>query len=140
MKRRGFLLALLVPAVAQAHSTKLGGIAIGHSWALPSQQAEGYVFFPMVNNGATADELISARSEICDTIELRENNRYGELPLKSVMLEPGKPLAMRPSARHLRLVGLKKHLNEYESFNIVLGFRNAGEVEIEVIVEPSASD
>ena len=140
MKRRGFLMALLVPAAAQAHSTKLGDIAIGHSWALPSQQAEAYVFFPLVNNGATPDELIAARSEICDMIELRQNNRYGEPPLKSIVLEPGKPLAMRPTARHLRLVGLKKHLNEYESFKIVLGFRNAGEIGIDVIVEPSASD
>lgn len=140
MKRRSFLLALLIPAVAQAHSTKVGDIAIGHSWALPSRQGEAYVFFPLVNNGAMPDELIAARSEICATIELRVNNRYDEPPLKSIMLEPGKPLAMRPSARHLHLVGLKKHLNEYESFNILLGFRNAGEIEIEVIVEPSASD
>jgi copper(I)-binding protein len=98
------------------------------------------VFFPLVNNGAAPDELIAARSEICDMIELRQNNRYGEPPLKSIVLEPGKPLAMRPTARHLRLVGLKKHLNEYESFKIVLDFRNAGEIRTDVIVEPSASD
>ncbi len=133
-------MALLVPAVAHAHSTRLGDLAIGHSWALPTQMVEAYVFFPLVNNGATAEELIAARSEICDTIELRANNRYGDPPLKSIVLESGKPLAMRPGARHLRLAGLKKHLNEYESFKIVLSFRNAGEVEIDVIVEPSASD
>ncbi|MBC8035720.1 MAG: copper chaperone PCu(A)C [Rhizobiales bacterium] len=140
MKRRSFLIALLAPATVQAHSTKLGHIAIGHSWAPPSQQADGQVFFPIVNNGTTPDELIAARSEICSLIELRENNRYGEAALKSITLEPGKPAAMRPSARHLRLIGLNKPLNQGDSFKIVLEFLNAGEIEIEVIVEPSASD
>jgi copper(I)-binding protein len=46
---------------------------------------------------------------------------------------------MRPSARHLRLIDLSGPLNQYDSFKIVLEFLNAGEIEIEVIVEPSAS-
>lgn len=133
-------MALLAPATAQAHSTKLGDIAIGHSWALPSQQAEGQVFFPLVNNGNTPDELVAARSQVCNLIELRKDKRYYEAALKSIALEPGKPVAMRPSARHLRLVGLNRPLNRHDSFKIVLEFRNAGQIAIKVIVEPSASD
>lgn len=140
MRRRTFLVGLLIPAAAQAHSIKFGDIAIGHSWALPSDLTDGQVFFPLLNNGKAADELVAARSDICSLIELRQNNRYGDPPLKSIVLEPGKPVPMRPTARHLRLVGLKKHLNEYESFKIALVFLNAGEIEIDVIVEPSASD
>lgn len=140
MNRRILLFALVLPATARAHSSKLGNIAIGHSWALPSQQAEGHVFFPLINNGTAPDELIAARSEICNLIELRKDDQYGEAALKSIVLEPGMPVAMRPSARHLRLVGLNKPLNQGDSFKIVLEFVNAGEIEIEVIVEPSASD
>jgi periplasmic copper chaperone A len=136
MRRRTFLLGILIPAAARAHSTKFGDIAIGHSWALPSRQTEAQVFFPIVNNGKTRDELIAARSAICSLIELRQNNRYDGPPLTAIVLEPGKPVPMRPTARHLRLVGLSKTLGEYESFKIVLDFLNAGEVEIEVIVEP----
>ena len=136
MNRRYFTAGLFfLPGIARAHSTRLGDIAIGHSWALPSDQSDGKVFFPLLNNGKAPDELVAARSDICGLIELRQNNRYDDPPLTSVVLEPGKPVPMRPRARHLRLVGLKKHLNEYDNFNIILDFLNAGEVEIAVIVE-----
>ena len=136
MNRRYFTAGLFfLPGIARAHSTRLGDIAIGHSWALPSRQTDGQVFFPVVNNGEVADQLIAARSDICGLIELRQNNRYDDPPLKSVMLEPGKPVPMRPTARHLRLVGLRKPLIENDSFKIILDFLNAGETEIEVIVE-----
>ncbi|HUR43887.1 MAG TPA: copper chaperone PCu(A)C [Aestuariivirga sp.] len=140
MKRRSFLLAMLVPAKVHAHSTKVGNIAIGHSWALPSRGTDGQLFFPLFNNGSEPDALTAATSEICEKIELRANDRYEEAPLQSILLEPAKPVPMRPTARHLRLAGLKRHLNEYDSFKILLEFLHAGKVEIEVIVEPSAGD
>ena len=140
MIRRTFLLTFFAPTIARAHSFRHGNIAIGHAWALPSQLTDGQVFFPLANQGSEHDELVAARSEICGSIELRQNNRYDDPPLKSIALEPGQPVPMRPTARHLRLIGLSKPLEEYQSFHLVLDFLNAGEVEIEVIVEPSAAD
>ena len=135
MKRRTFLLALLAPAAAHAHSSRHGDIAIGHAWALPSQQNDGQVFFPLANQGSTHDELVAARSDICATIELRQNNRYDDPPLAAIALDPKMPVPMRPTARHLRLVGLKKPLRTGDRFNLILDFLNAGEAAIEVIVE-----
>jgi copper(I)-binding protein len=135
MKRRSFLIAFLLPATAQAHSFKVGDIAIGHAWALPSQQMDGQVFFPLANQGKAHDELVAARSNICSLIELRQNNRYDDLALASIALEPLKPVPMRPTARHLRLVGLKQSLKAGDTFSMILDFLNAGEIEIEVMVE-----
>ena len=135
MKRRTFLLAMIVPAVAQAHSFKLGDIAIGHAWALPSQQNDGQVFFPLANQGTERDELVGARSDICSVIELRQNNRYDDPALKSIALDPKKPVPMRPTARHLRLIGLKQALKVGDRFTVILDFLNAGEIEIEVFIE-----
>ena len=57
-------------------------------------------------------------------------------PVPTTMpLQPGQPLPMRPTARHLRLIGLSKPLAEGDRFHIILDFLNAGETEIEVIVE-----
>ena len=140
MKRRIFLLGLFIPAIAEAHSFRLGNIAIGHAWALPSQQNDGQVFFPLVNQGTEHDELVAARSDICATIELRQNNRYDDPALTSIGLEPNKPIPMRPTARHLRLVGLRKPLVAGDSFKIILDFLNAGEAAIEVIVETKPGD
>lgn len=140
MKRRIFLLGLFIPAIAEAHSFRLGDIAIGHAWALPSQQNDGQVFFPLVNEGAAHDELVAARSDICGVIELRQNNRYDDPALASIPLEPKAPVPMRPTARHLRLIGLKQPLKKGDRFHVVLDFLNAGEAEIEVIVEDKPGD
>ena len=122
MKRRTFLAGLLLPTAAEAHSFKLGNMAIGHAWALPSQQTEAQVFFPLANQGKEHDELVAARSEICNVIELRQTNRYDDPALTSIALEPKMPVPMRPTARHLRLVGLKQPLKEGDRFSMILDF------------------
>jgi len=145
MQRRGVIMGLAAaaawPAAARAHSYRLGDIAIGHAWALPAQVSrEGQAFVPLVNNGQTADELVAARSSVCGTIELRRNNRYDDPPLTSFLLEPGKPLPMRPPARHLRLMGLDGPLVLDQRFTIILDFLNAGETEVEFHVENAPGD
>ena len=141
MQRRIFLLCLLaLPATAPAHSYTHSNIAIGHAWALPVQHGDGQLFFPMVNNAKMPDELVAARSSVCTLIELRRNNRYDDPPLASMILEPGKPIPMRPTGRHLRLVGLSVPLVLGNRFTLVLDFLNAGEVEIEAYVEAQPGD
>jgi periplasmic copper chaperone A len=140
MKRRTFLTGLLWSATASAHSYKSGDVAIGHAWALPSQNPEGQVFFPMVNNGKAREELVAARSDICALIEMRQNARYDDPPLKSFILEQAMPIPMRPSARHLRLIGLKKSLVNGDKFILILDFLNSGETEIEVHVAEGPSE
>jgi copper(I)-binding protein len=145
MQRRSVIMGLAAaaawPATARAHSYRLGDIAIGHAWALPaSVSPEGQAFVPLVNNGKTADELVAARSSVCGTIELRRNNRYDDPPLTSLLLEPGKPLPMRPTARHLRLMGLNGPLVLDQRFTIILDFLNAGETEVEFHVENAPGD
>lgn len=145
MHRRRLILSLAgiasLPASSRAHSYRLGDIAIGHAWALPAQVSpEGQAFVPLVNNGKAADELVAARSSVCGQIELRRNNRYDDPPLASFVLEPGRPLPMRPTARHLRLMGLVAPLLLGQRFSIILDFRDAGEVEVEFYVEQTPGD
>lgn len=135
MHRRAFLFATLLPSSANAHSYRAGTIAVGHAWALPSRSSEAQMFLPLVNNGSERDELVAARSQISSFIELRRNNRYDDPPLTSIGLDPGRPVPMRPRALHLRLVGLKRRLDKGDRFGAILDFLNAGEVQIEVMVE-----
>ena len=144
MQRRGVIMGLAAaaawPAAARAHSYRLGDIAIGHAWALPAQVSrEGQAFVPLVNNGQTADDLVAARSSICGAIELRRNNRYDDPPLSSFVLEPGTPFPMRPTARHLRLMGLSGTLDPGQRFTIILDFLNAGEAEVTFHIEAAAA-
>jgi periplasmic copper chaperone A len=135
MNRRTIVMGLaLMPTLARAHSYTKGDIAIGHAWALPTTLAEGQVFVPLLNRGKTADALVAARSPICRLIELRRNNRYDDPPEREFPLDPGKPLAMRPAGRHLRLIGLTQPLAPGSAFEVTLDFRDAGEIAIGVEV------
>jgi copper(I)-binding protein len=136
--RRLFLFAALPTAFASsalAHSYSAGQIAIGHIWAMPSETSETQVFVPFSNRGQEADALVAARSPICSIVELRQNNRYDDPALTSIDLLPGKPVAMRKGARHLRLIGLTKPLKAGDRFEMTLDFLKAGEAVVEVIVE-----
>jgi copper(I)-binding protein len=136
MKRRAVIFLPFLATAANAHSYKVNGIAIGHAWALPAEQGvSGQVFMPIVNQNAEADALIAVRGDICATIQLRKNARYDDPPEKQFDLPRGKPLPMRPSARHLRLIGLRQSLVKGDQFSLVLDFRLAGEIEVNIFVE-----
>jgi periplasmic copper chaperone A len=136
MKRRAFLVLPFAASAAHAHSAHLGDIKIGHPWALPAESAVGgQVFMPLLNTGKTDDSLIAARSPVAAFVELRTNNRYDDPAAKEFLLPPGKPLAMRPTALHLRLVGLRQALKPGDKFSIILDFLSAGEIELTVFIE-----
>ena len=144
MQRRNVILGLAALGFsaprAQAHSYKVGSIEIGHAWALPSEGSEAQAFCPLFNSGTAPDELKGARSSICTRIELRRNNAYDDPPLSSFSLDPGRPLAMRPTARHFRLIGLQGPLLIDQRFTVILEFRNAGEAEVEFHVEKTPGE
>ncbi len=135
-RRRLIAVGLLWPCTALAHSSKAGGIGIGHAWALPSGASrDGQVFMPLLNQGKAADALIGARSEVAATIELRRNARYDDPATEQFELPPMQPFPMRPAGPHLRLVALRAPLAVGQRFSLILDFRDAGESEVEVYVE-----
>jgi periplasmic copper chaperone A len=141
MHRRSILLLPFAATAAHAHSYAAGKIKIGHAWALPQHVGQdGQCFMPLYNEGDEADALVAARSDLTSFIELRENARYDHPPAQQFDLLPGKPLAMRPQAVHLRLAGLSRDLKLRDRFKLVLDFLNAGELEVEVYVESTPGD
>jgi periplasmic copper chaperone A len=141
MKRRVFMILPFTSVVAHAHSYKAGNIKIGHAWAKPGIVAQdGHCFMPLLNTAAAEDALVAARSAICSAIELRRNARYTDPAETQFDLAQNKPVAMRPQATHLRLMGLNKTLIVGDRFSLILDFLNAGEVEVEVHVENEAGD
>jgi copper(I)-binding protein len=141
MKRRSFI-ALVAgwPIAANAHSFKAAAINIGHAWALPTTQQDAQVFMPLLNTGKVQESLIAARTDIASHAELRPNNKYDEVPMHEFLLHPGQPFPMRPTSKHIRILGLAKPLLKGDTFKMVLDFLNAGEIEIEVHVQDTPSD
>jgi periplasmic copper chaperone A len=141
MLRRCFLLLPAFTSFAFAHSKKVGGIKIGHVWALPVLAGQdGQCFMPLFNAGKTDDALLAARSPVFLFIQLRRNARYDDPPESQFELAPNQPLAMRPQAVHLRLGGARQTLKLGDRFPLILDFLNAGEIELEVYVESTPGE
>ena len=121
--------------MAQAHSYKLGNISIGHAWGLPSKDGETQLFMPLVNNGDAADSLVSASCDFAKTAELRLNSDYAKPAETAFVLEPKKPFPMRPTAKHIRLLGLSKPLLSGDQISLTLKFAMAGETKIEIHIQ-----
>src|SRR5438105_2943908 len=97
--------------LAQAHSYKVGNIAIGHPYARATApgQPTGGAYLRIENHGTQADRLVSVSAGVSKTVELHEMAMQGdvmrmrevgavEIPAKqSVMLQPG--------GTHIMLVG-----------------------------------
>ena len=140
MKRRSFLTLILMPTVAHAHSYKQGNILIGHAWGLPSNNDATQIFMPLFNGGDTVDTLISVSCDLSKSAELRLNNGYATPAEVGFVLEPKKPFPMRPTARHIRLLGLSKPLLAGDNISISLKFEKSGETKIEVHIQDKAGE
>ena len=136
MKRRSLLAFLFCPAVARAHSYKVGAISIGHAWAMATSAAETSVMMPFVNNGAVDDSLVGARCDLAQSVELRD----GQTVVSEFLLEPNKPFPMRAAAKHLQLLGLKRALSKGDVISMTLIFKSAGEAKIELHVNNHAGE
>lgn len=133
----GLVEIILVATSAHAHSYKLADISIGHIWSPPVASAgEGApIYGALLNRGAKPVRLIRATSPIAEQVEFRTGKDGNAQWLKSIQLEPAKPLGLAPWQQHIWLSGLKRPLKEGDSFELTLDFGLSGSITIKVVVE-----
>jgi copper(I)-binding protein len=125
---------------SQAHSFKLGAIDIGHPWARPTAagQKAGGGYLKLTNAGG-ADRLVSASSEVADSVELHSMSMDGNVmrmrQVAGIDLPAGQTVELKPGGFHIMFMGLKAPLKEGSKFPVKLKFEKAGEVVVEVKVE-----
>lgn len=140
-----FALALF-PSLTLAHSYKQGDISIGHVWARPTPEgaSTAAIYFPLLNAGKEPDQLISVSTDIAKKVEIHEtSNEDGVMKMKkldALVLEPNKPIALRPRGIHLMVFGLQKQLKEGEKAPLTLQFEKAGTVQVEVAIESAGAN
>ena len=138
----GSLLALS----AQAHGFAVGELFVRHPYAAPSLAGSqnGAVYFKGIKNaGKKADQLVSAKTQVADKVEIHEMTMSGDVmkmrPLSSIEIPTGAEVSIakgNPNGYHLMLLGLKKPLKDGDRFPVWLTFKQAGEVKVEVYVQP----
>ncbi|WP_137937180.1 copper chaperone PCu(A)C [Chitinivorax sp. B] len=137
------LSAMLLTNVVLAHEFKHGGLDIDHPWArasVPGTQT-GAIYLKITNPSKAADALLSASNpDLADKVEIHNHvNDNGVMRMRQVSqvdVPAGGQALLKPHSYHIMLMGLKKPLVQGEKLPLTLRFKQAGEVRVEVKVEP----
>jgi copper(I)-binding protein len=126
-----------VAGTAQAHSTRVGAVHIGHAWVLPSAagatSTQGFV--PLLAQG-TDDRLLSVTSSRARRIEIRRSDERGNTtPLDTLRLQANAPIGMRPGRLHLAFLDIDAPFVTGERVVARFVFEKAGSVDFEFWVE-----
>ena len=133
--------SLLVAACAPAG----GGVAIKDQYvrASPTGAETGGAFTTIVNNGQSADRLMSASSPAAQTVELHETvDENGVMRMvhhpEGWEIPAGGTLELKPGGKHIMLIGLTAPLEAGKKIQITLNFEKAGAQTIDVPVQAMA--
>ncbi len=112
-------------------------------WARPTLQGQtvggGYL---RIVGGASGDRLISARADIAGRVELHTMSMDGNVmrmrQVDAIEVPAGQTVELKPGGLHLMFMDLKTPLKTGVAFPLNLRFEKAGEVTVEVKVQPGA--
>jgi periplasmic copper chaperone A len=132
------MLSLLAAACAPAS----GSIVIKNPFtrASPTGAETGGAFVTIVNNGKTADRLVSASSPAAQTVELHETvDDNGVMKMEprpeGWEIPAGSTLDLKPGGKHIMLIGLTAPLEAGKKIQMTLNFEKAGAQTIDVPVQ-----
>ena len=134
------LLALSVSNEAHAQ-TSTNTITVEQAWvrATPSGAQTGAAYMTLINNGASADRLVSAATPAAEQVQFHrqtEDNGVSRMrEVHNVELSPGGKVIFKPGQMHMMIVGLKQPLKEGQSFPLTLQFEKAGPMDVTVPIE-----
>ena len=132
--------ALALAACASSRDTSQRGITVTDAWARSSPVADraGAVYMVLKNNTAVDDKLLSAQSDIAQTIEMHETKDSGGMlqmsPISNVPIPGNGKAELKPGGMHLMLIGLNRELQAGDTISFTLFFDKAGQIPVAVQV------
>jgi len=133
--------AALLAGMAAANQYELGTLVIDHPWtrATAPGMPMGVAYLSITNNGKNADTLIAASTPAAASVEMHETSIVDGMarmrPLSEVPIPPGATVRIEPGGIHLMLVDLRSALERGRSVPLVLEFRHAGNITVQLDVQ-----
>jgi copper(I)-binding protein len=139
------LAAGALAAAAHAHPYSVGNLIIGHPWSRPTASGipTGVAYLSITNKGSQQDTLIGASTPAAARVEFHRTSLEAGMarmrPAGAVVVEPNATITAEPGGLHLMLVDLKAPLVAGTSVPLVLQFKSAGLITVQLKVEPQGS-
>lgn len=136
---------VLAVAPATAHGYGKGELQVRHPWARATppgaKVAAGYL--ELRNSGNEPDRVVGASTPAAERVELHVLSREGDVmkmrEVKGFEVPARQRLVLRPGGSHLMIVGIKRPLVKGERVPLTLRLERAGELHIELEVQPADS-
>jgi copper(I)-binding protein len=138
------LAASSLVAAAHAHQYSVGNLVIGHPWSRPtaSGMPTGVAYLSITNNGTRQDTLVSASTPAAARVEFHRSSLESGMarmrPTGELIVAPNTTLTAEPGGLHLMLVDLKAPLVAGSSIPLLLQFKSAGLITVQLKVEPQS--
>lgn len=131
---------------AAAQVVAANGIAIEAAWSRPvgAGTAVGAGYLKIANGGSEADVLLGGSSEVAERVEVHETTTGEDgvarmRRLDGLEIKPGATVELKPLGTHVMLIGLKRPLNEGDTFKVKLDFQKAGAVDVDFTVKAAGA-
>lgn len=130
-----------------AHASTAGAaaavtVSVSGAWgrATPPGIPNGVAYFTIENRGRQPDTLLSISSPVSASAELHrttvQNGHSTMRPAGQVVITPGQTVKAEPGGLHVMLTGLKRPLAAGNPVPLVLNFRAAGAITVQMDVHP----
>ena len=126
--------------LARGDDVRAGTIVVSDAWSRPTAAGMpmGVAYFVVRNDGATDDAIVSASTPAAARVEIHQTTFSDGMarmrPLQEITAPAHGKVAVSPGGIHLMLVDLVKPLAAGTRVPLVLQFRHAGRVEIQLAV------
>ncbi|MFM5953320.1 MAG: copper chaperone PCu(A)C [Novosphingobium sp.] len=136
----------IAAAPIAAANVRVGALSIDGAWSRETApgQSVGGAFMAITNSGARADRLMSGSSPVAGEVQLHTMTMDGGvMRMRQVQGGVEVPahgrLELKPGGFHVMFIGLKHALRQGERVPLTLRFQRAGQVTVQVHVQPIGS-
>ena len=134
-----FSMFLLVAACAPKE-----GIEIRDAWIRSAPQGGNSALYFVIHNYSADDELVGVSTEVARAAEMHESSMVNDVMqmrmVESVPLVSGEDVVFESGGLHVMLVGLKEEAKIGDMVDIVLHFKNSGDIRLQVPVQEGAEE
>jgi len=132
-----FFLLLTSIKVEANHHKKLA-LHGGYTFETSEEQKAASVYLSFFNNSEKEIEIKSFSTDIANSVEMHDikikNDILKMFKVESIEIDPKSELFLQPGGRHLMLFGLKKKLNDQDSFVLKVHLKNKIVLETNILV------
>lgn len=141
MKRFWLLCITVFIGVFVSSCVGEGTLTVKDAWARPTNAGQNTAIYFVIENATRQDDtLLSIRGEIADSLEVHlsaidANGIVSMKPQENVFVPARESVEFKPGGLHVMVVNVKQDLQPGDTFPVVLTFRNAGEISLDVPIQ-----